>query len=100
MPVFARFVVLNLLPAAIILALGYTALFGGNGLFHARRVDADLIAANRHREEVDAEVAELQREVDQLRSDEATIRRAAAEDLLLVPKSSTVYRFADNSAAR
>lgn len=100
MPVFARFVVLNLLPAAIVLALGYTTLFGGNGLFRARRVDAELIAANRHRDEVDAEVAQLQREVEQLRSDEATIKRAAAEDLLLVPKSSTVYRFSETTPAR
>lgn len=95
MPVLARFVVLNLLPAGIVLALAWTAIFGGSGLMRAQRVDAELMAANRHRDEIDAQVAQLQREVDQLRSDEATLKRAAAEELLLVPKGSTVYRFPD-----
>ncbi len=101
MPVLARFFVLTLLPALIVAALGYTTVFGATGWLHRQRIDAELIAANHHREEVDADVARLQRETDQLRNDPTTLERAAAEDLLLVPKSSTVYRFDDaESTAR
>lgn len=98
MPVLARFIALFVLPALVILGLGYSTIFGGTGWLHRQRVDAELVAADHHRDEVDAEVAGLQHEVDQLRNDRTTLERAAAEDLLLVPKSSTVYRF-DNPAA-
>lgn len=93
MPVLARFIAFTVLPACVVLALGYLTVFGSTGWLHARRIEAELTAANRHRDEIDADVARLQREVDQLRNDEVTLRRAAAEDLLLVPRGSTVYRF-------
>ncbi len=99
MPVLTRFFAFTLLPAGAIVALCYFAVFGSSGWLHAQRIEAELSAANRHRDEIDADVARLQREVDQLRNDEATLRRAAAEDLLLVPKGSTVYRFADPNSA-
>lgn len=98
MPVLSRFFVFTLLPAGAIVALCYLAVFGSSGWLHAQRIEAELSAANRHRYEIDADVARLQREVDQLRNDEATLRRAAAEDLLLVPKGSTVYRFMDSNS--
>lgn len=98
MPVLTRFILLTLLPAGVVLTLGYLTVFGSSGWLHARRIEAELTAANRHRDEIDADVARLQREVDQLRNDEVTLRRAAAEDLLLVPKGSTVYRFTEPAA--
>ncbi len=93
MPVLTRLLLLVLLPASMICALIYSTIWGGNGWMHARRTQAELVSAGRHRAEIAADVAKLEREVDQLRNDEATLRRAAAEDLLLVPKGSTIYRF-------
>ena len=71
MPVLSRFFVFTLLPAGAIVALCYLAVFGSSGWLHAQRIEAELSAANRHRYEIDADVARLQREVDQLRNDEA-----------------------------
>jgi cell division protein FtsB len=53
----------------------------------------DLARAQRKLVAVQAENARLEREVRQLGNDEATVRRAVAEELLLVPHDSVIYRF-------
>ena len=62
-------------------------------LMRRHRMEVDLERAQRKLTSIQEENAHLEREVRQLRGDEATLRRATAEELLLVPPGSVVYRF-------
>jgi cell division protein FtsB len=73
----------------------YLAVAGPSGLIRRHKMVADLDRVQRKLESVDEENARLVREINQLKDDDPTIRRAIAEQLLLVPAGSTVYRFTD-----
>jgi cell division protein FtsB len=84
---------LTVVPAFLVVGLVYAAIAGDDGLLRRHRMQVDLERVQRRLESMEAENARLAREVGQLRDDEATVRRAIAEELLLVPQGSTVYRF-------
>lgn len=84
---------LTILPAAMVVGLAWAAVAGDNGFFRLMRMQTDLERVQRRLSHVQAENDRLAREVEQLRDDETTVRRAIAEELLLVPPESTVYRF-------
>lgn len=84
---------LTVLPAAVVLGLVWAAVMGESGLLRHMRMQSDLERVHRRLAALQADNAILAREVEQLRSDETTVRRAVAEELLLVPPDSTVYRF-------
>lgn len=90
---FLRRMLWNVLPAALVVVIIYLAVFGENGILRRHRMVAELEAAERRLEEVELVNARLRREVTQIRADDATVARVAAEELLLVPPGSTVYRF-------
>lgn len=83
----------TVLPGCLVVGLLWAAIVGDNGVVRHYRMQADLERVHRRLATVQAENARLAREVEQLRVDEATVRRAVAEELLLVPPDSTVYRF-------
>jgi len=83
----------TVLPALVVVALVHATIMGDNGLVRRHRMQADLDRAHRKLAAMEAENARIEREVRQLRTDETTVRRAAAEELLLVPAGSVVYRF-------
>ncbi|MFZ5480060.1 MAG: FtsB family cell division protein [Myxococcota bacterium] len=85
--------VLTVVPAFLVVGLVYAAIAGDDGLVRRHRMQVDLERVQRKLEALEAENARLAREVGRLREDEATVRRAIAEELLLVPADSTVYRF-------
>lgn len=93
MDLLARRLLLTLLPAGLVLGLIHATIMGDNGLLRRQGMRADLERAHRKLASVQAENARVEREVRQLRVDETTVRRAAAEELLLVPAGSVVYRF-------
>ncbi|MDP2309305.1 MAG: septum formation initiator family protein [Pseudomonadota bacterium] len=93
MDLLARRLLLTLIPAGVVLALIHTTILGDSGLVRRHRMQIDLERAHRNLDRVHGENARIEREVRQLRSDETTVRRAAAEELLLVPPGSVVYRF-------
>lgn len=88
-----RRVLLALLPAGVVMGLIYSAIWGDNGLVRRLRMQEEVGRVERSLAHVRSENALLEREVGQLRGDETTVRRAIAEELLLVPAGSTVYRF-------
>lgn len=83
----------TVLPGCLVIGLLWAAIMGDNGLYRHARMRRDLDRVHRRLTTVQAENARLAREVEQLRVDETTVRRAVAEELLLVPAGSTVYRF-------
>lgn len=93
MDLLARRLLLTLLPAGVVVALIHATIMGDSGLVRRHRMQADLERAHRKLAAVESDNARIEREVRQLRTDETTVRRAAAEELLLVPPGSVVYRF-------
>jgi cell division protein FtsB len=93
MDLLARRIFLTLVPAVAVVVLIHSTIMGENGLLRRHRMLMDLERAERKLLAVHAENARLEREVRQLRADETTVRRAVAEELLLVPPGSVVYRF-------
>jgi cell division protein FtsB len=90
--VFPRLVFLAL-PLMVLVVAVYTAIWGSSGLVRRSRLQRDLDRVAIELKETQEFNARLTREVAQLRTDELTVRRAVAEELLLVPPGSTVYRF-------
>jgi cell division protein FtsB len=80
-------------PAGIVVTVLYLAVVGENGLVKRRELTVDLAKVERRLVVIRAENAALAREVARLRDDPGAQERAAAEELLLVPEGSTVYRF-------
>ncbi len=93
MDLLAKRLLLTLVPAALVLGLVHATIMGNNGLVRRHHMQQDLERAHRKLTAIEAENILLDREVSQLRSDEDTLRRAVAEELLLVPPGSVVYRF-------
>lgn len=93
MDLLARRLLFTLIPAGAVMFLIHATIMGDGGLLRRHRMLADLDRAHRNLASVQGANAHLEREVRQLRSDETTVRRAAAEELLLVPPGSVVYRF-------
>ncbi len=93
MDLLARRLLLTLVPAVVVVALIHATIMGENGLLRRHRMQVDLERAERRLTAVQEENARLEREVRQLRTDETTVRRAVAEELVLVPPGSVVYRF-------
>lgn len=92
MRVVPRFVFLAL-PLTVLVMAVYTAIWGSSGILRRSRLQHDLDRVAIELRDTREVNARLTREVAQLRADEPTVRRAVAEELLLVPPGSTVYRF-------
>lgn len=88
-----RWLLLTGVPAILVMVLLYLAVFGSSGLVRRHRLVVDLENVERRRQEHEDENARLLREIQQLKGDGPTVERAAAEELLLVPPNSTIYRF-------
>ncbi len=87
----------NVLPTCVVALILYLAICGENGLIKQRELTADLLKTEHRLDLVGGENATLEREVSRLRDDPEAQARAAAEELLLVPAHSTVYRFAEGT---
>ncbi|MDP2315909.1 MAG: septum formation initiator family protein [Pseudomonadota bacterium] len=93
MELLARRLLLTLIPAGVVVALIHATIMGDSGLVRRNRMQADLERAHRKLSAIESENSRIEREVRMLRTDETTVRRAAAEELILVPAGSVVYRF-------
>jgi cell division protein FtsB len=85
--------ILTLASAFAVVVLLFNVVAGPHGLSRRIQSDRELAEVHRRIAEIETGNARLQREVSQLRNDETIVRRAIAEELLLVPPGSTVYRF-------
>lgn len=88
-----RRVLWNLLPATLVVAVLADAMSGEDGLLRRHLLRQRLVSMQTELAGLEASNAALRSEVEALRSDPDAVRRAAAEELLLAPAGSTVYRF-------
>jgi cell division protein FtsB len=86
-------------PAAFLVLSSWVAVAGDGGLLHNQRVNTELARVQRQFVLQEQENARLKAEVERLRYDEPTVRRAIGEELQLVEAGSTVYRFPDAALA-
>lgn len=83
----------NVLPTVAVVVILYLAVWGENGVIRQRELLRDAERAEHRLAVVRGENASLEHDILRLRGDAEAQRRAAAEELLLVPAHSTVYRF-------
>ena len=88
-----------LVPLVLLLVSGWVAVYGEGGAWHAERLRDEVARTQRQLAEQRDVNARLAGEVERLRSDERTVRRAIGEDLGLVEPGSTVYRFPSSTVA-
>lgn len=89
----ARRILLNILPTLLVVGIMYLSIFGSHGFVRRYRMREELARVQRQLSSVQADNAVLQRDIERLQADDTSRRRAAAEELMLVPPNSTVYRF-------
>lgn len=94
-----QWLVFKAVPRIIVVVLIYLTIFGPSGMIRRHRMVADLDKVKQHLEERQAENALLVREIQLLNEDKLAVERKITEELLLVPPSSTLYRFDDNLGA-
>ncbi len=82
-------------PVAFVTLGAWVAIAGDGGLLHVQRVKTELARVQRQVILQEQENGRLKAEVERLRYDEPTVRRAIGEELQLVEAGSTVYRFPD-----
>ncbi len=87
------------LPVTLLLVLGWVAVYGDGGAWHADRLRQEVARTQRQLAQQRDVNARLAGEVERLRTDERTVRRAISEDLGLVEPGSTVYRFPSATVA-
>jgi cell division protein FtsB len=85
----------NAVPLFLVGVVLYLALAGENGLFRWLDMRVELASDRTRLADVERRARRLEREVRLLRVDTTTQQRAVAEELLLVPAGSTVFRFAN-----
>jgi len=90
---FVRRLVFNVLPLGVMTIVVCLAIFGDHGLIRRHHLKVQQV-------EVEVEVAQLQRDNAELRRklrilDSHTIghHRLAAEEMMMAPEGSTIYRF-------
>lgn len=90
----ARRILFNIVPTVLVLGIMYLSVFGGQGLVRRHHMREELARVNRQLAATEESNAVLRRDIQRLQVDDQSRARAAAEELLLVPPGSTVYRFA------
>lgn len=97
-PVQAQRVVLALIPAAILAAIGASAVWGDSGLVARSELTHRLTAANAELAEIERENQRLYRELTLLERDPVAAERAIADGLGWARPGTTVYRFEADAA--
>lgn len=90
-----RYLLYNALPLGLVLVVLYLALAGENGLLRWLEMRVALANGQADLADIEDRARLLEREVRLLRVDSTVQQRAVAEELLLVPPGSTVFRFAN-----
>lgn len=87
----------NVLPTGVVVAILYLAVWGEKGIVTQHQLTANLVKTEHHLDVTRTANAGLEREIARLRDDPNAQARAVAEDLLLVPAHSAVYRFVEGT---
>ena len=83
----------NLLPLVVVVVALSSTLLGPEGLLQRHKVKQRLYALQDQVAHLKDDNARLEAQIRRLRHDPDAVRRAAAEQLLLVEPGATVYRF-------
>jgi cell division protein FtsB len=95
----ARRIIWNVLPTAIVVGALWMALAGKEGLLKRHAVKQRLIATEERVQQQQIENEILRARIRGLRQDPISLRRVAAERLLMAEAGSTIYRFTDEAPA-
>ncbi|MCK6504795.1 septum formation initiator family protein [Myxococcota bacterium] len=82
----------NLLPIAVVVGAVTTTLIGEEGVLNRTERKQRLYALRERVEQVERDNDRLRAEVRALKEDPRAIRREAAQQLMIAPEGSTIYR--------
>lgn len=88
-----RRLLLSAVPFTVMGAVVLMTVFGDHGLVRRHELRQEKRAVDARIEELRDQNVELQREINILERDPIGTRRLAAEELLMAPEGSTIYRF-------
>ncbi len=88
-----RRLLLSAVPFTVMGAVVLMTVFGDHGLVRRHELRQEKRAVDARIEELRDQNVELQRQINILERDPIGTRRLAAEELLMAPEGSTIYRF-------
>lgn len=88
-----RRLLLSAVPFTVMGAVVLMTVFGDHGLVRRHELRQEKRAVDARVEELRDQNVELQRQINILERDPIGTRRLAAEELLMAPEGSTIYRF-------
>lgn len=93
---FARRLFFNAVPFGIMAAVVCLAIFGDHGLIRRHYLKAQQVEVAARIDTLKRENAELERKLTILDTQEIGLRRMAAEEMMMAPEGSTIYRFSSS----
>ena len=88
-----RRLLLGAVPFTVMGAVVLMTVFGDHGLVRRHELRQEKRAVDARVDELRAENVQLRRQIDIMEKHPAGVRRLAAEELLMAPPGSTIYRF-------
>lgn len=96
-PLLLRRLALSIVPFTLMGAVVLLAIFGDHGLLRRHQLRVERIEAEARIAALQQENAELRRQMMLLDAHPIGLERLAAEQLLMAPPGSTIYRFPDEA---
>ncbi len=93
----ARWLLLNGIPVLLMGGVVSLAIFGDHGLIRRHHLRAQQVEVEGRIADLSTENGELRRQLRVLGSSRQGVTRLAAEELLMAPEGSTIYRFDDET---
>ena len=91
---------MSVVPFTIMGAVVLMAIFGDHGLVRRHELKAKQAEVELDIDQLERDNAELRRQIKLLDTHRVGLRRMAAEELLVAPAGSTIYRFEGETASR
>lgn len=95
----ARRLVMTIVPFTLMGAVVLMAIFGDHGLVRRHELRQKHAEVEQRIRELEVQNGELRRQIRLLDRDPVGLQRLAAEELLLAPPGSTLYRFTSEAPA-
>jgi cell division protein FtsB len=80
-------------PAVVLVTATYAAIWGDSGILRRSRLVSEHERVSRQLSVLRESNARLYGEITGLRTDRTVVQRVIAEELVLAPEGSTIYRF-------
>ncbi|MCK6522601.1 septum formation initiator family protein [Myxococcota bacterium] len=89
----ARRLVMTIVPFVLMGSVVLMAIFGDHGLVRRHELRAQIGETELRLAEIERENAALRRQIRAMDKDRIGVQRLAAQELLVAPPGSTIYRF-------